>query len=599
MDNIKNLRVLYVEDDEDIRDAMVSLLKPFVKDIFVGVDGVDGVDKYLKFKPDVILSDVNMPHMDGLEMYAKIKEFDSNVKIIIMSAHNDVEFFTRSIALGVSDYVLKPVDITRLIDKLKEIADAIDVKKKYQSTLRLLDEYKLAVDKSLIVSKTDKHGIITYANDKFCQLSGYSKDELLGSSHNIVRHPDEPKELFKQMWKTISIDKKIFKGVIKNRTKDGHTYIVDATIVPILDSKDNIIEFIALRTDITEHLAYKNILEEQFKSNNTGETIYEKIDRIQKYESAFETYIGQTRIDLNGNYIFVSKKCLGACGYEQSQLIGKNITILKHPHQDNDSYKHLLNAIANQISWSGTLKNISKDGKTFYINSNLIPITNLDSKIVEFVLINRDISEVVTLHKEIENTQKEVIFTLGTIGEARSKETGNHVKRVAEYSYLLAKLYGLSSKDCNLIKLASPMHDIGKIGIPDSVLKKPAKLTYEEFEIMKTHSKIGYDMLKSSNQEIMKVSASIALTHHEKYNGKGYPKGLKANDIDIFGRITAIADVFDALGSDRVYKKAWELDKIIKLLKEEKSQHFDPKIVDIFLNNLDKFLLIREKYKDV
>lgn len=164
-----------------------------------------------------------------------------------------------------------------------------------------------------------------------------------------------------------------------------------------------------------------------------------------------------------------------------------------------------------------------------------------------------------------------------------------HVRRVAKYSYLLAKLFGLSEKEAKLIKHASPMHDIGKIGIPDAVLNKPGPLNDEEWEIIKTHSSIGYDMLKSSKRELLQAAAIIAYEHHERYDGKGYPNGIKGEDIHIFGRITAIADVYDALGNDRVYKKKWELEKILKLVKEESGKQFDPVLVELFVENIDKF----------
>ncbi|WP_419777229.1 HD-GYP domain-containing protein [Malaciobacter marinus] len=202
------------------------------------------------------------------------------------------------------------------------------------------------------------------------------------------------------------------------------------------------------------------------------------------------------------------------------------------------------------------------------------------------------------LNKEIEDTQKEVVFTMGAIGESRSKETGNHVKRVAEYSKILALHYGLSYKEAELLKQASPMHDIGKVAIADSILNKPGRFDEKEKEIMNTHAKIGYEMLKHSNRPLLKTAAIIALQHHEKWDGTGYPNNLKEDKIHIYGRITALADVFDALGSDRCYKKAWENEKIFKLFKEERGKHFDPKLVDIFFDHLDEFLKIKETFKD-
>lgn len=210
-----------------------------------------------------------------------------------------------------------------------------------------------------------------------------------------------------------------------------------------------------------------------------------------------------------------------------------------------------------------------------------------------------NISDIVKMNKEIVNTQKDIVYRMGEIGETRSKETGNHVKRVAEYSYVLAKAYGLDEQEANTLKIASPMHDIGKVGIPDAVLNKPAKLDAQEWKIMQTHAHLGYEMLKNSDRPILKSAAIVAKEHHEKWDGSGYPNALKGEDIHIYGRITAIADVFDALGSKRVYKEAWELDRVLELFKEEKGKHFDPKLVDLMFENLDKFLEIRDRYQDV
>jgi len=206
--------------------------------------------------------------------------------------------------------------------------------------------------------------------------------------------------------------------------------------------------------------------------------------------------------------------------------------------------------------------------------------------------------EVASLYKEIEDTQKEIIFTLGTACEFRSKETSNHVKRVAEYSMLLAMEYGLAIEESDLIKLSSPMHDIGKIAIPDSILNKRGKLAREEFDIMKTHTQIGYDMLRFSKRKILKAAAIIAGEHHEKWDGTGYPNRKAGEEIHIYGRITALADVFDALGSDRCYKEVWESEKILQFFKDQRGKQFDPGLVDIFFKNLDVFLFIREQYKD-
>ncbi len=202
------------------------------------------------------------------------------------------------------------------------------------------------------------------------------------------------------------------------------------------------------------------------------------------------------------------------------------------------------------------------------------------------------------LTQEIEDTQREVVFTMGAVAESRSKETGNHVKRVAEYSKILATAYGLPKEQVELLKQASPMHDIGKVAIPDAILNKPGRFNDQERKIMDTHAELGYNMTNNSERPLLKAASIVAYEHHEKYNGKGYPQGKSGEDIHIYGRITAIADVFDALGSDRVYKKAWDDEKILKLFREERGEHFDPTLVDMFFENLDKFFEIRDTFKD-
>ena len=357
----KTLQILYVEDNQEAREQTIKMLKNFFEDIIVGVDGQDGLDKFNQNKTtiDIVFTDINMPNMNGIDMLKNIRSINSNIPCIVLSAHNETNFFLDTISLGVDGYILKPIDMKQFITILSKTVDQIKLK--------------------------------------------------------------------------------------------------------------------------IENIKYKNDLE--------------------------------------------------------------------------------------------TINN------------------DLEEQVCQ------RIGEIYALNKEIEDTQKEVVFTMGAIGESRSKETGHHVKRVAEYSKVLALKYGLSDSESELLKQASPMHDIGKIAIPDSILNKPGRFDDEERKIMDTHADLGYEMLNSSQRPLLKLAAIVAHQHHEKWDGSGYPRGLKGEDIDINGRITAIADVFDALGSDRIYKKAWEDERIFNLFKEERGKHFDPKLVDIFFDNLDTFLGIRNKYK--
>ncbi|HGX94039.1 MAG TPA: HD domain-containing protein [Candidatus Tenderia sp.] len=217
------------------------------------------------------------------------------------------------------------------------------------------------------------------------------------------------------------------------------------------------------------------------------------------------------------------------------------------------------------------------------------------------IIANQDLlrsknEELIALNNEIESTLRETVYTMGVIEEQRSKETNNHTRRVTLYSRFLAQQAGLSAQDVDLITTASPLHDIGKLGIPDEILFKPGQLTPEERQVMEHHTRIGYTMLCHSQRSILKAGAIVALQHHEKWDGSGYPQKLKGEAIHIYGRIVAVADVFDALYSERIYKESWPIEKIVAFFKQERGRHFDPEMTDIFLNNTEAFVAIYQQH---
>ena len=204
--------------------------------------------------------------------------------------------------------------------------------------------------------------------------------------------------------------------------------------------------------------------------------------------------------------------------------------------------------------------------------------------------------ELLALNDEIESTLRETVYTMGVIEEKRSQETHNHTKRVSLYSQLLAQKMGLPGRDVELIAAASPLHDIGKLGVPDEILLKPGELADEERKVMQNHASIGYSMLSHSRRDILKAAAIIALQHHEKWDGSGYPQGLRGEDIHVYGRIVGLADVFDALISSRVYKDSWEIAQVIEWITQQRGKHFDPLVVEAFLASLDEFVAIARRY---
>lgn len=428
-------------------NAKDELLKSVQKE---GVDKFLHIDDFMIFEDYLVCVD-EIKDIHGGEMGFFIFFFKKELLDHSFVSEFKAEYLTKMILFLILFILSALYFLNReYIKKLnKEVAlQTSKIKQQQEDLQALLTIY----DKNVIFSKTDLKGYITHASEAFCKISGYSKEELLGQNHNIVRHSDMPKELFRELWSELK-DRKRVSVEIKNRKKDGEHYWIDAEIEPDYDKDGALIGYSAIRQDITAN-------------------------------------------------------------------------------------------------------------------------------------------------KEIEEIQKEIIFTMGSIGECRSKETANHVNRVAEYSKLLALEFGMDEEEVEMLWQASPMHDIGKVAIPDNILHKPHKLTENEFEIIKTHTIKGYEMLKLSTRPLLKTAAIVALSHHEKWDGSGYPRGLSGEEIHIYGRITAIADVFDALGSNRCYKDAWELERILEFIKSQKEKHFDPALVDIFFKNLDKFIKIKERLRD-
>jgi two-component system response regulator RpfG len=200
---------------------------------------------------------------------------------------------------------------------------------------------------------------------------------------------------------------------------------------------------------------------------------------------------------------------------------------------------------------------------------------------------------------EIRLRERETLLRLARAGEYRDQETGNHIIRMAKYSRIIAEQLGMSTADAEVIEMAAPMHDIGKIGIRDDILLKPGKLTAEEFEIMKTHTVIGYEILKDSPSKFLQMGGIIALGHHEKFDGTGYPHGLKGDSIPIEARIVAVADVFDALVSERPYKNAWSTQAALDYMESNSGKHFDPQVFSAFKAQIDSVSKIQGMLPDM
>ena len=594
--------ILIVDDSFVVREQLKDIFTNRNYNVLTSSNEKEALSLILTHKIDLMLLDLELEleESNGYDFLLKNRKIildELKIKVLFVTGNISSNLFRDAFRLGVREIIKKPYVIEELILKTDMFVNDKDIEDEVFCKTQLLNQYKNTVDRSSIVSKTNANGIITYVNEAFCKISGYKEEELLGKSHNIVRHEDTDSSLFKEMWHTIKVLKKPWIGKIKNKKKDGSDYWVQTIINPILDADGEILEYIGIRTDITQIERTKQHLKEQY---NISQNNFQEIMNLPKlYENAIEQSNIILRLDKNKIITYADKQFYEISGYTQEELIGKLYDFLTKVLNDgNLEYEKIWNDLENKKIWKGQISNIFKDKKVHHFLATAVPIVNLNGEILEYMSIRQDITEVVELHKEIEETQREVIYKMGEIGESRSSETGNHVKRVAEYSKLLAKLYGLSEKEAEILFTASPMHDIGKVGIPDSILNKAGKLSDEEWRIMRKHSIVGYNILKNSKRDILKAAAIVARDHHEKWDGSGYPRKIKEEEIHIYGRITAVADVFDALGSSRCYKQAWSDEDIFKLLEDESGKHFNPKLIALFFENIEKFKEIRNKYKD-
>jgi len=239
------------------------------------------------------------------------------------------------------------------------------------------------------------------------------------------------------------------------------------------------------------------------------------------------------------------------------------------------------------------------DGNNLFIMEGIEDISSLDRKLIEVFGTNIGVAfDNQAMFEEVELTQREMIYRMSEAVESRSKETSNHVKRVALTCQYLARAIGMNEQEVEVLYKAAPLHDIGKIAIPDHILNKPGKLTGDEWQKMKTHAQIGYDILASSELKVLRAGAIVAAEHHENWDGSGYPRGKKGEDIHIYGRIAAIADVFDALVNKRCYKPAWSIVETMDFVREMTAVKFDPKLVELLFKHQNDLMAIQDKYTD-
>lgn len=587
---LKRIRVLYVEDDLETREELEILLSDLVGELHVATNGRKGITLYREYRPDIVITDIQMPEMNGLSMAADIRHICPDQAIIILSAYNDTEYLFRALELGIQHYITKPISTERLIKQLLIIAGQLNMAKELRRQRELLEQYKLLMDEKAIVCRFNRQGEIIYVNRRFCQLSGFSSEDVIGKDFRWLCETGKQQDLMTQIEQQLH-DYGVWSGILINRTKAGGRYIVDTTMMAVFNGSSQVDENIALMLDITA--IYER---HQRLALNLEQDLKQQKHLLGEYERALEVGTSLCVIDTNGLIMSVNNNFSASFNCQSDELIGLSF---RDMIQECDEFKkQLFSQLHTQGHFSKVLKLILGRHKEKTFSMEFVAIYDFDGSHHSYLALCQDITEAVHLNDEIMETQKEFIYLIGEIVENRSQETGKHLKRVAILSKYLAEKYGKNNKFSEMLKITAPMHDVGKIGIADDILHKPGNLAENEFKTMKNHCEMGFKILKDMDKPLMNMAAIIAHQHHEHFDGSGYPQGLMGNTISLEARIVSLIDVFDALSSKRVYKEPWGDREILDFIMEQKGRQFDPELVDLFVDNFDEILAIRNRFPD-
>jgi PAS domain S-box-containing protein len=283
----KNIKVLYVENDSITRNHTAEFLRKLFDTVIIATNAEEGLTKLQTNKIDLIITDINMPKLNGIEMIEKIKNIGKNCHIIILSQHNEADILLQCIQLGIDGYLLKPIDFDKLFEVIEKVTEKFKIKYEAKNQKHYLEQYLSLLDKSGVISKTDTEGIITYVNDSFCKISGYKREELIGQKHSITRHHENTDEIYKQMWDTIKEKEEPWEGVVKNKSKSGSSYYVRTIIIPIKDINGNVVEYVAVRDNLNAVIDDKKYLFEQIEENELSILVVLQIDEFGMLEKFY------------------------------------------------------------------------------------------------------------------------------------------------------------------------------------------------------------------------------------------------------------------------------------------------------------------------
>jgi len=436
---------------------------------------------------------------------------------------------------------------------------------------------------------------LVYANDSFYRMTGYSPEEVLGKNCRFLQGVETAQDVVDDMRKTIEKHQP-FNGILLNYHKDGTPFINELSINPVFDETGNLLNFVGLQNDVTiREQALADLRESEEKFRQFAENI----------EDVFWIITPEDH-----KILYISPAYEKVWGRSIEELSTKPSAWFDsiHPDDQENFVKEVQNAKNERRVYEHEYRIIRGGGEVRWIQGRGFPIVDSDGSLQRMVGVSKDITrskaaeealrQAQLLTQQINQileervherttdlalSQVEILTRLVRAAKYRDDNTGQHIKRVSRTASLIAQTLGMPPEEVKAIRQAAPLHDIGKIAIADTILLKHGELTQEEFEIMKTHAEIGADMLAGGKSGIVRMAETIAGSHHEWWDGTGYPKQLSGEDIPLPGRILAVADVFDALTHERPYKAAWPVEKAVAEITNQSGHQFDPAVVEAFL----------------
>lgn len=560
IEDSRDIKVLYVEDEELEREAVKKLLNNIFNNIEVACNGTRALTIFNNNKIDLVITDINMPFMDGIKLIEEIKKINSNIPVVVISAQNDNAKIYKAILAGIDSFVMKPIQLSQLIKSIRKVVDQTSIIKNNEKNLIILKQYKEITNRSAIISKTDVNGTIIYVNDNFCKTSGYTREELLGKPHSIVRHPDNKATVFEKIWHTIKIKKEPWQGIIKNLAKNGHTYYVKSTIQPLLDQDNNIIEFMALRDDISEIMSEKKQLMSSIKTNTKPLVILIQIENFDILDNFYdhqtveniEMIFGDTLLSLiPNNKVFGRIYTLGdgrfALSEDYNKLLTSDIDIeeqliclIKNTKEATIKFDNIEYDVSIAVSYSyGESKNYdnAKYGIDKAINNNqsLVFANNLTNEVQKAA--QKNIETIQMIKKALDTSN--IISYFQPIIDNKTREIYKYeslVRLINEKGEIISPYFFL---------------DVSKKGTYyTKITQRVIECSFAALDHIKHNISINISVLDIENKDIREKLIELVST--QKYKGRVTFELLEDEEIKDFDTVKKFINYVKKVGNVKI-----------------------------------------------